>query len=107
LVKKSIETPRIPKLYQILRTAMQVCNKYKYFNSNQIEDSGEKKITLNKLLSFFKELIGKSEEYQDELLLSCIDLLLHVPLDLLYNKDIGTDNVELWKGMMMKALELG
>lgn len=86
---------------------MQVCNKYKYFNSNQIEDSGEKKITLNKLLSFFKELIGKSEEYQDELLLSCIDLLLHVPLDLLYNKDIGTDNVELWKGMMMKALELG
>jgi len=61
----------------------------------------------NRLLSFFKDLIGKSEEYQDELLLSCIDLLLQVPLALLYNKDIGTDNVELWKGIMLKALELG
>ena len=26
---------------------------------------------------------------------------------LLYSKDIGTDNVELWKGVMLKALELG
>jgi hypothetical protein len=31
LIKKSIETPRIPRIYQILRTSMQVCNKYKYF----------------------------------------------------------------------------
>ena len=30
-----------------------------------------------------------------------------MPLALLYNKDIGTDNVELWKGVMLKALELG
>ena len=39
--------------------------------------------------------------------MSCIDLLLQVPLALLYSKDIGTDNVELWKGVMLKALELG
>lgn len=123
---------------------MQICNKYKYFEKNllnqarqessskgaqesqelqqsqsrrsqqeleenQVEqiDIGEKTNVFNRLLSYFKDLIGKSEEYQDELLLSCIDLLLQVPLALLYSKDIGTDNVELWKGVMLKALELG
>jgi hypothetical protein len=30
-----------------------------------------------------------------------------VPLALLYNKDIGTDNVKLWEGVMIKALDLG
>jgi hypothetical protein len=58
--------------------------------------SGEKINTLNRLLSYFKDLIGKSEEYQDELLLSCIHLLLNVPLALLFSKEMGTDNVELW-----------
>jgi hypothetical protein len=41
------------------------------------------------LLTFFKELIGKQEEYQDELLTSSLDLLLHVPVELLYNKQSG------------------
>ena len=59
------------------------------------------------MLSFYKDLIGKSEEYQDELLLSCIDLLLQVPLALLYSKDTATDNVQMWKSVMRKALELG
>ena len=40
-------------------------------------------------------------------MLSCTDLLLQVPLALLYSKDSGTDNAELWKGVMLKALELG
>ena len=70
-------------------------------------DIREKINVFNRLLSYFKDLIGKSEEYQDELLMSCIDLLLQVPLALLYSKDTGTDNVELWKGVMLKALELG
>ena len=61
----------------------------------------------NRLLSYFKDLIGKSEEYQDELLTSCVDLLLQVPLALLYNKEMGTDNVKIWKGVMMKALDMG
>lgn len=39
--------------------------------------------------------------------MSCIDLLLQVPLALLYSKETGTDNVELWKGIMMKALDIG
>jgi hypothetical protein len=30
-----------------------------------------------------------------------------VPLALLYSKETGTNNVELWKGVMLKALELG
>ena len=59
------------------------------------------------LLTFFKELIGKQEEFQDELLISCLDLLLHVPVQILYRKDKRTDNVFLWKGVMLKALEIG
>lgn len=109
---------------------MQTCNRYRYFedtrqarNSAGQEELGsdgldqrdqsdgldisEKTNVFNRLLSFFKDLIGKAEEYQDELHLSCIDLLLQVPLALLYNKDTGTDNVELWKGVMLKALEQG
>jgi hypothetical protein len=31
LIKKTSETPRIPRLYQILRSLMQTCNKYRYF----------------------------------------------------------------------------
>ena len=30
-----------------------------------------------------------------------------MPLALLYSKEIGTDNVKLWKGVMIKALDLG
>lgn len=70
-------------------------------------NKGEKMNVFNRLLSFFKDMIGKSEEYQDELLLSTIDLLLQVPLGLLYNKDIDIDNVDLWSGVMLKALQLG
>jgi hypothetical protein len=36
------------------------------------------------LLTFLKELIGKSEEFQDELLISTMHLLLHVPIEILY-----------------------
>ena len=61
----------------------------------------------NMLISYFKELVGKQEEYQDELLTSSLDLLLHVPISILYRQDKKTDNVHLWKGIMFKALELG
>jgi DNA-dependent protein kinase catalytic subunit len=141
LIRKAIETPRIPRIYQVLRTLMQACSKHRYFErigagktdeqmsegeelnsedarraghgpAGELEaseslDVGEKANVFNRLLSFFKDLIAKAEEYQDELLLGCIDLLLQVPLALLYSKDIGTDNAELWKGVMLKALELG
>lgn len=102
---------------------MRTCSKFKYFDiicqddreeeqpteieSSQDIDLKEKINLFNCLLSYFKDLIGKSEEYQDELLYSCIDLLLQVPLALLYNKDIGTDNVKIWKGVMIKALDMG
>ena len=76
----------------------QELDQYEYINK------GEKLNVFNRLLSYYKDLIGKSEEYQDELLLSTIDLLLQVPLGLLYNKDIDIDNVDLWSGVMLKAL---
>jgi hypothetical protein len=103
-----------------MMVSMSICNKHKYFDAIGCDDPSEdskkedkeidskEKVNLfNRLLSYFKDLIGRSEEYQDELLISCIDLLLQVPLALLYNKDIGTDNVKLWKGVMIKALDLG
>lgn len=67
----------------------------------------DKMNVFNRLLSFFKELIGKSEEYQGELQLSCMELLLNVPLPLLYNQNTRTDNIEQWKGLMLRALERG
>ena len=30
-----------------------------------------------------------------------------MPIPLIYNKNTGFDNVELWKGVMLKALEQG
>jgi hypothetical protein len=47
---------------------------------------GDKLNTLNMLMSFFKEMVGKQEEYQDELLIACLDLLLQVPVQLIYSK---------------------
>lgn len=37
----------------------------------------------------------------------CLDLLLQVPVSILYRKDKRTDNIYLWKGVMFKALEIG
>ena len=44
----------------------------------------ERRNTFNMLLTFLKELIGKSEEFQDELLESTLSLLLHVPIVIIY-----------------------
>ena len=65
---------------------MQIASKYHYFEAKEELFRGEKLSIYNMLLSFFKELIGKQEEYQDELLTSCLDLLLHVPVSVLYSK---------------------
>lgn len=73
--------------------------------------------TFNMLLTYLKELIGKSEEFQDNLLTATMEMLLHVPISILYkaptsgDKSSATDgsqneNIHLWKGVMIKALEL-
>ena len=67
LIRKCRETPRIPRLYQILMTCMQTCSKYKFFSnlgSDAIEmqgdlPKGEKFNVFNRLLSFFKDLTDK------------------------------------------------
>ncbi|CDW71353.1 dna-dependent protein kinase catalytic subunit [Stylonychia lemnae] len=111
LIKKASQTPRISKLYQLLKVCMQICSNHRYFEVSDDIDSvakkGEKQNTYNMLLTFFKELIGKQEEYQDELLTSCLDLLLHVPVQILYRQDKKTDNVQNWKVIMQKAIDLG
>jgi hypothetical protein len=64
IIKKASHTPRISKLYSLLKTAMQIASKHAYFEINDDEGMrGEKLNTFNMLLSFFKELIGKQEEY--------------------------------------------
>ena len=71
LVKKSTQTPRISKIYSLLKTVLKVCSKHKYFerqaNPNVDMGGGESecKNTFSMLLTFLKELIGKSEEFQD------------------------------------------
>lgn len=76
LVKKATQTPRISKLYAVLKTILKICSKYKYFKlgANVASDSqdavmgrassaSEVQNTFSMLLSFLKELIGKSEEF--------------------------------------------
>jgi hypothetical protein len=59
------------------------------------------------LLSFLKELIGKSEQFQDELLFTVMQLLLQVPIEIIYNPNSqNADNVHLWKAVILKALNL-
>lgn len=48
------------------------------------DDEAERSTTFNMLLSFLKELIGKSEEFQDELLESTVGLLLNVPIVIIH-----------------------
>lgn len=36
-----------------------------------------------------------------------MDLLLNVPIDMLFNREIGTENIEIWKNIILKALDLG
>lgn len=142
LVKKASQTPRISKLYSVLKTILKICSKHKYFkhsgsvgspvafhaasesrvdsnvmmlgaNDRRIDDgaiqSSEVRNTYSMLLSFLKELIGKSEEFQDQLLVRTMQLLLHVPIEILYNQEQegrNDENIHLWKGVMIKALEL-
>ena len=63
LVKKASQTPRISKLYCLLKVAMQICSKHKYFEANDDTFKGERLNTYNMLLTFFKELVGKQEEF--------------------------------------------
>ena len=115
LVKKATQTPRISKIYAVLKTILKICSKHKYFNKTvqqMSRDASEVQNTYNMLLTFLKELIGKSEEFQDQLLVRAMQLLLHVPIEILYNPEdespqSGSDeNIHLWKGVMIKALEL-
>jgi len=113
LVKKATQTPRIAKLYVLLKTVLKISAKYKYFDEltlDQRSTDNEKKNIFNMLLTFLKELIGKSEEFQDELLISTMNLLLHVPIAILYQRKKQAavseeDNLHLWRGVMIKALE--
>jgi hypothetical protein len=70
-VRKATTTPRIPKLYTLLMTVIKISSKYQYFEK-PIEQFGvedpqeaqtERQNTFNMLLTFLKELIGKSEEF--------------------------------------------
>jgi hypothetical protein len=36
-----------------------------------------------------------------------VELLMQVPLAMLFSKETGTDNIEMWKEVALKALELG
>ena len=81
LVKKATTTPRIPKLYTLLKTVIQISSKHLYFEqssliskisrtgmevdsgNNVIEADTERRNTFNMLLTFLKDLIGKSEEF--------------------------------------------
>ena len=86
LVKKATQTPRISKLYAVLKTILKICSQHKYFTKTG-EDaiaSSEVQNTYSMLLTFLKELIGKSEEFQDQLLVRSMQLLLHVPIEILY-----------------------
>ncbi len=65
---------------------MIIASRHNYFQTQDEAFKGEKLNTYNMLLTFFKELFGKQEEYQDELLTSSLDLLLHVPVSILYSK---------------------
>jgi hypothetical protein len=61
LVKKSSSAPRISKIYQLLKTMLKICSKHKFFRN--CEQEAVKQNTYNMLLTFLKELIGKSEEF--------------------------------------------
>lgn len=59
LIKKASQTPRISKLYALLKTSMIIASKFHFFEIKEEGFKGEKLNTYNMLLTFFKELIGK------------------------------------------------
>ena len=66
----------------------------------------ERQNIFNMLLTFLKDLTGKSDEFQDELLESSISLLLNVPISIIFKHSSNIDNLYLWKNVMLKALSL-
>ena len=109
LVKKAAQTPRIPKIYTLMKSVIVLTQKHRYFedDSNPEIDLTERNNTFNMLLAFLKELIGKSEEFQDQLLESAVLLLLNVPLAMLYSpQDESIDTLSLWIPVMLRALNL-
>jgi hypothetical protein len=63
LVKKATEAPRVSKLYSILCTVLKISSKYQYFENQEEVESTDRKHTFNMLLTFIKDLVGKSEEF--------------------------------------------
>ena len=91
-----------------------ISSKHTYFQltgSDDVEAESERRNTFNMLLTFLKELIGKSEQFQDDLLVTTMHLLLQVPIEIIYNpvklvNNSSIDNLHLWKGVILKALTL-
>ena len=97
LVVKSSEHPLVSGFYKLLTVALRICEKQAYFDKilgNQIslsvEESEdmqtEEKEQLDEMNSsyvlfskFHREVLGRLEQYKDELLASCIEFVLSVP----------------------------
>ncbi|KAM3927958.1 DNA-dependent protein kinase catalytic subunit [Leptodactylus fuscus] len=89
LVLKSTRLPLISGFYRLLSIVMKNAKKLKYFEGVSPKSSGkcpqnpEKFSCFALFLKFGKEVSSKMKQYKDELLASCLTLILSLPHDII------------------------
>lgn len=103
------ELPRISKLYSLLMIVLQIGDKMRYFNLEEMSDQQNSvrcsSSTFNLLNSFFKHLAIRQNEFEDELLNFSLELLLSVPIPFIYSN--GENSLHTYSPLLVKSLTLG
>ncbi|XP_069813698.1 DNA-dependent protein kinase catalytic subunit isoform X2 [Dendropsophus ebraccatus] len=89
LVLKSTRLPLISGFYRLLSVVMKNAKKLKYFEGVSLESSGkcpqndEKSSCFALFVKFGKEVSSKMKQFKDELLASCLTLILSLPHEII------------------------
>lgn len=77
IITKSIKFPYVSGFYKLLKLDLQICDQLNYFEEELQED--RKSITTT-MISFLEKVVLKVEEFKDDLQVSCLQLLLSIPV---------------------------
>lgn len=90
IIVLSLKYPFVSGFYKLLRIALQISDQLNYYSTPKLEFEDRKK-SFQSLLSFLQKVVLNVQEYKDDLQISCLQLLLSIPIPfvtpLLYSMD--------------------
>lgn len=79
IIFQSLKYPFVSGFYKLLRISLQISDKLDYFEKAKL-DLEDRKKSFQSLLSFLQKVVLNVQEYKDDLQISCLQLLLSIPI---------------------------